>query len=179
MSMKILNQKYDALNNTANPFPVMTTGISLCSNSHREFPVMNTGSLQWEQGFPVMKTGFSLWEFTTQGKPCSGPVLALYGIAVMPNYFVGNKLVLKINVLIFEYKYNGSWKKLDWVVFQVILILRATQSALNYKKKSYLYVTIRNDKKIEKIPTIATRWRSRLEKNCFLACNRALYRLQR
>ena len=27
---------------TANPFPVMTTGISLCSNSHREFPVMNT-----------------------------------------------------------------------------------------------------------------------------------------
>ena len=30
-------------------------------------------------GFPVMKTGFSLCEFTTQGKPCSGPVLALYG----------------------------------------------------------------------------------------------------
>ena len=27
---------------TANPFPVMITGISLCSNSHREFPVMNT-----------------------------------------------------------------------------------------------------------------------------------------
>ena len=47
---------------TANPFPVMTTGISLCTNSHREFPVMNTGSLQWEQGFHVMKTGFSLWE---------------------------------------------------------------------------------------------------------------------
>ena len=39
---------------TANPFPVMTTGISLCSNSHREFPVMNTGSLQWEHAFPVM-----------------------------------------------------------------------------------------------------------------------------
>ena len=52
----------------------MTTGNSLCSNSHREIPVMNTGSLQWEQGFPVMKTGLSLWEFTTQGKPCSGPV---------------------------------------------------------------------------------------------------------
>ena len=34
-------------------------------------------------------------------------------------------------------------------------------------------------KKNDKIPTIATRWRSRLEKNCFLACNRALYRLQR
>ena len=31
---------------TANPFPVMTAGISLCTNSHREFPAMNTGSLQ-------------------------------------------------------------------------------------------------------------------------------------
>ena len=29
-----------------------------------------------------MKTGFSLCGKTTQGKPCSGPVLALYGIAV-------------------------------------------------------------------------------------------------
>ena len=67
---------------TANPFPVMTTGISLCSNSHREIPVMNTGSLQWDQGFPVIKTGFFLWEFTTQGKARSDPVLALNGIAV-------------------------------------------------------------------------------------------------
>ena len=40
---------------TANPFPVMTTGISLCSNSHREIPVMNTESLQLEEGFPVKK----------------------------------------------------------------------------------------------------------------------------
>ena len=63
---------------TANPFPVMTTGISPCSNSHREFPVMNTGSMQSEEGFPVKKIGFSLWEFTTQGKPCSGHVLALH-----------------------------------------------------------------------------------------------------
>ena len=52
----------------------MTTGISLCTNSHREIPVMNTGSLQWEQGFPVIKQGF----------PCENllhrenPVLALY-----------------------------------------------------------------------------------------------------
>ena len=70
---------------TANLFPVMTTGISLCTNSHMEIPVMNTGSLQWEQEFPVMKTDFSLWELvkiSTQGKPCSGPILALYGIAV-------------------------------------------------------------------------------------------------
>ena len=31
---------------------------------------------------PAMKTGFSLCGNTTKGKPCSGPVLALYGIAV-------------------------------------------------------------------------------------------------
>jgi len=29
-----------------------------------------------------MKTGISLCGKSTQGKPCSGPVLALYGIAV-------------------------------------------------------------------------------------------------
>ena len=50
----------------------MTTRISLCSNSHREIPVMNTGSLQWEEGFPVMKTGFSLWELLHREK--TGPV---------------------------------------------------------------------------------------------------------
>ena len=33
-------------------------------------------------GNPVIKTGFSLCGKSTQGKPCSGPVLALYGIAV-------------------------------------------------------------------------------------------------
>jgi hypothetical protein len=59
---------------TANPFPVMTTGISLCSNSHRKIPVMNTGSLQWEKGFPVMKTWFSLWELLHW----ENPVLALF-----------------------------------------------------------------------------------------------------
>ena len=59
---------------TANPFPVMTTRISLCTNSHMEIPVMNTGSLQWEQGFPVMKTDFSLWELVHR----ENPVLALF-----------------------------------------------------------------------------------------------------
>ena len=34
---------------------------------------------------PVLKTGFSLCGNTTYGKPCSGPVLALYGIAVYQN----------------------------------------------------------------------------------------------
>ena len=70
---------------TANPFPVMTTGISLSSNSHREFPVMNTGSLQWERGFPVMKTGFSLCGKLHR----ENPVLALYwpckGLQCTPN----------------------------------------------------------------------------------------------
>ena len=59
-------------------------------------------SLYWKQGFPfvlfltgknlfpspgnpVMKTGFSLCGKSTQGKTCTGPVLALYGIAV---YFI-------------------------------------------------------------------------------------------
>ena len=45
---------------TANPFPVMNTGFSLCSFSHREIS--------------VMKTGFSLCGKTTQEKPCTGPV---------------------------------------------------------------------------------------------------------
>ena len=32
---------------------------------------------------PVVKTGFSLCCIFTQGKPCSGTVMALYGIAVL------------------------------------------------------------------------------------------------
>ena len=63
---------------TANPFPVMTTGISLCSDPHREIPVINTGSLQWEQGFHVMKQVFPVRIYYT-GKtlfwPCTDPVL--------------------------------------------------------------------------------------------------------
>ena len=39
-SQWILNRMY-----TVNPFPVMKTGFSLCSFSHREIPVMKTGSL--------------------------------------------------------------------------------------------------------------------------------------
>ena len=50
----------------------------------------------------------------------------------MPNYFVGNKLVLKITVLTFEYKYNGSLKKLYWVLFQV----KSSKKRLNLKGHS-------------------------------------------
>ena len=58
-------------------------------NDYKDFPVMNEGSLQWEQGLPVMKTGvpcnenrvFPLRIYYT-GKPCSGPVLTLYEMAV-------------------------------------------------------------------------------------------------
>ena len=50
---------------TANPFPVMKTGV----------PAMRTGVPSNENRiFPVWKTSL--------GKPCSGPVLALYRIAV-------------------------------------------------------------------------------------------------
>ena len=52
----------------------MKTGFSLRTFSHREIPVMKTGSLQWEQGSPVMKTGFSLWEKVHR----ENPVPALY-----------------------------------------------------------------------------------------------------
>ena len=47
-----------------------------------------------------MKAGFfSLCGNTTQGKPCSGPVLALYGIAVLiPNLVKPLKYTHKITV---------------------------------------------------------------------------------
>ena len=50
---------------TANPFPVMKTGV----------PAMRTGVPCNENRF------FPVWK-TSQGIPCSGPVLALYRIAV-------------------------------------------------------------------------------------------------
>ena len=53
----------------------MKTGFSLCSISHREKPVFITWEHCNENRF------FPVWEKYT-GKPCSGPVLALYGIAV-------------------------------------------------------------------------------------------------
>ena len=42
-------------------------------------------------GNPVMKTGFFLCGNTTQGKPCSGPVLALFRIAVYSSCCCFNK----------------------------------------------------------------------------------------
>ena len=37
---------------------------------YREIPVMNAGTLQWDQGFPVMKTGFLPVGIDLQGVPC-------------------------------------------------------------------------------------------------------------
>ena len=57
---------------TANPYPC---------NENRVFPVyyfQQGKNLFSSTGNPAMKTGFSLCGNTTQGKPCSGPVLALY-----------------------------------------------------------------------------------------------------
>ena len=81
---------YLYLHCTANPFPVMKTGFSLCSFSHREIPVMKTGSLQWEQGSTVMKTGFPCVEkltgktlFSLQGMGLQW-VLGIYKFVVQP-----------------------------------------------------------------------------------------------
>jgi hypothetical protein len=52
----------------------MKTEFSLCSFSQREKLFINLEPFN-ENRF------FSVW-ITTLGKPCSGPVLALYGIAV-------------------------------------------------------------------------------------------------
>ena len=54
---------------TANPFPVIKTGV----------PAMRTGVPCNENRF------FPVWK-TSQGKSCSGPVLALYRITVCKKY---------------------------------------------------------------------------------------------
>ena len=53
----------------------MKTGFFLCTFHNREKPVFITG-------IPANVNIFFLYGKSTQGKPCSGPVLALYGIAV-------------------------------------------------------------------------------------------------
>ena len=50
--------------------------------SHREIPVTTTGVPAMRTGVPCNENRvFPVWK-TSQGKPCSGPVLALYRIAV-------------------------------------------------------------------------------------------------
>ena len=67
---------------TANPFPVIKTGVFPVKFSHREIPVMKTGVPAMRTGVPCNENRFfPVWK-TSQGKPCSGPVLALYRIAV-------------------------------------------------------------------------------------------------
>ena len=69
--------------------PAMRTGVPCNENrvfpvkfSHREIPVMRTGVPAMRTGVPCNENRFfPVWK-TSQGKPCSGPVLALYRIAV-------------------------------------------------------------------------------------------------
>ena len=51
------------------PIPVMKTGFSLWTFSHREKPVFITGIPAMRTGFPVMKTGFSQWEKVHRENP--------------------------------------------------------------------------------------------------------------
>ena len=64
------------------PIPCNENRVFPVKFSHREIPVMNTGVPAMRTGVPCNeKRFFPVWK-TSQGKPCSCPVLALYGIAV-------------------------------------------------------------------------------------------------
>ena len=64
------------------PIPCNENRVSPLKFSHREIPVMKRGVSAMRTGVPSNeKRFFPVWK-TSQGKPCSGPVLALYGIAV-------------------------------------------------------------------------------------------------
>ena len=68
------------------PIPVVKIGFFLCSISHWEKPVLIT----WE---PCLENRFFP---TSQWKPYSGPVLALYGIAVWLNIWSIQDLIIII-----------------------------------------------------------------------------------
>jgi hypothetical protein len=64
------------------PIPCNENRVVPVKFSHREIPVMKTGVPAMRTGVPCNENRFfPVWK-TSQGKPCSGPVLALYGIAV-------------------------------------------------------------------------------------------------
>ena len=72
------------------PIPCNENRVFPVKFSHREIPVMITGVPAMRTGVPCNQNRFfPVWK-TSQGKPCSGPVLALYGIAVqcLPYVFV-------------------------------------------------------------------------------------------
>ena len=101
--------------NTANPFPVKF--------SHREIPVMKTG-------VPAMGTGvhcigdrvFPVWK-TSQGKPCTGPVLALYGIAVHRIIKDSRLMICLIHTdFVLEHKINFS-KAISLIILLKICFL--------------------------------------------------------
>ena len=85
------------------PLPCNENKVSPVKFSHREIPVMKTGVPVMRTGVPVMRTGVPCNENrffpvckTSQGKPCSGPVLALYRIAVRPIAFINTILIVLI-----------------------------------------------------------------------------------
>ena len=64
------------------PIPCNENRVFPVKFSHREIPVMKTGVPAMRTGVPCSENRFfPVWK-TSQGKPCSGPVLALYRIAV-------------------------------------------------------------------------------------------------
>ena len=66
-------------------FLIIQSRTGPVQGQNRDFPVYfsRTGKNLFSlQGSQLMKAGFSLCGNTTQGNPCSGPVLGLYRIAV-------------------------------------------------------------------------------------------------
>ena len=62
------------------PIPCNENRVSPVKFSHREIPVTKTGVPAMRPGVPCNENRFfPAWK-TSQGKPCSGPVLALYSV---------------------------------------------------------------------------------------------------
>jgi hypothetical protein len=70
------------------PIPCNENRVYPVKFSHREILVMKTGVPAMRAGVPCNENRFFLVWKTSQGKPCSGPVLALYRIAV---YIINEK----------------------------------------------------------------------------------------
>ena len=78
------------------PIPCNENRVFPVKFSHREIPVMKTGVPAMRIGVPCNENRFfPVWK-TSQGKPCSGPVLALYRIAVYAVILKTPKCYLKV-----------------------------------------------------------------------------------